>query len=287
VTWSDFFVEHEGRRIAVRDYGGEGPALLLLHGGGGNVAGWETLAPYLVPECSVVAYDAAGHGASDWVDSVGERGPAEVATVCGALAIDDPILVGSSMGGATAAMYAARGGECAGIVALDGVLSRTRDELARPPQELEDFAREMRESGWGFRGTRAKAEKWIEETAAGEGPPFEAHLRRSLRPADGDLVEQRPTIEQAWAMRLSPDELPLEERTVEIYDRIECPVLLLCATGGISGGGPYTDAQRERVDALPGRRPNIEARWIESGHLIHWEHPKVVANLIREFVSRA
>ena len=287
MAWRDFSVDHAGRRIAVRDYGGDGPALLLLHGGGGNVAGWDTLAPHLVPELSVVAYDAVGHGASGWGEPFRELVLDEVEALCARLSIEEPVLVGSSMGGLTAQRYAAHGRACRGIVAIDGALALTRDEAARPRQTFDEFAAAARDGGWGFAGGAEEAEAWVEDTVGREPPPFEAHVRRSLQPRADGTLEQRPTIEHAYAMRIAGEELPPEDRTIEIYERISCPVLLLNATRGSTGAGAYTDEQRARLDELPARHSNILGEWVDAGHLIHWEKPRLVANRIRDFVRDA
>ena len=58
-------VDASGCRLFVRDWGDNGPALLLLHGGGSDVSTWDALAPRLAGDFRVIAYDARGHGQSE------------------------------------------------------------------------------------------------------------------------------------------------------------------------------------------------------------------------------
>jgi pimeloyl-ACP methyl ester carboxylesterase len=68
-AWSE--MTREGVELACRDFGGEGPSVLLLHGLAGHAEEWAQTASWLTARCRVVALDARGHGCS-------ERFPADV-----------------------------------------------------------------------------------------------------------------------------------------------------------------------------------------------------------------
>ena len=53
-----------GVRLAVREWPGQGPSILLLHGLASSSHIWDLVAPRLAPRFRVVAYDQRGHGLS-------------------------------------------------------------------------------------------------------------------------------------------------------------------------------------------------------------------------------
>jgi pimeloyl-ACP methyl ester carboxylesterase len=61
----------DGVRLACRDFGGEEPSVLLLHGLAGHAEEWAQTASWLTKRCRIVALDARGYGRS-------ERFPADV-----------------------------------------------------------------------------------------------------------------------------------------------------------------------------------------------------------------
>jgi pimeloyl-ACP methyl ester carboxylesterase len=119
-TWSE--MTRDGVRLAWRDFGGDGPSALLLHGLAGHSDEWAQTASWLTARCRVVALDARGHGRS-------ERFPADVsrdAVVADAvfvveqLRLQPVVVVGQSVGGLTALSLAARRPELVrGLVLID------------------------------------------------------------------------------------------------------------------------------------------------------------------------
>lgn len=108
---------------------GQGPPLLLLHGGefgGGAEVCWERVLPGLAQRHRVIAPDLLGFGETDkLIDFVDGRGRriAHLAAFCRLLDLHDVVVVGNSMGGMLALFDAAREHPvlpAAGIVSLAG-----------------------------------------------------------------------------------------------------------------------------------------------------------------------
>jgi pimeloyl-ACP methyl ester carboxylesterase len=105
-TWSDpadhtsSFVEANGVRLNYLDWGGPNPALIFLHGAGGNPHYFDDLAPAFAERFRVIAYARRGHGRSAAKD------PYDVGTLTedfrglmDALGIERGHLAAHSMGG--------------------------------------------------------------------------------------------------------------------------------------------------------------------------------------------
>ncbi len=62
-------VNSDGVRLAVRDSGGQGKPVVLVHGLGYGQHSWDRVAPRLrTSGLRVLTYDQRGHGASDTSD---------------------------------------------------------------------------------------------------------------------------------------------------------------------------------------------------------------------------
>lgn len=114
--------------------GGEGPALVLLHGPGESAVNWRWVLPDLVTSHRVVAPDLPAHGATGGEDEpLDERRVLEwLEALVRETSPVPPVLVGHVLGGALAARYAAGpdGGTLQGLVLVDALgLDRFRPSL--------------------------------------------------------------------------------------------------------------------------------------------------------------
>jgi pimeloyl-ACP methyl ester carboxylesterase len=96
-----------GHRVSYRR-GGQGPALLLLHGITNSSETWEGVAPWLVDRFTLIAPDLLGHGESatprgDYSLGAHASGARDVLT---ALGIERATVVGHSLGGGIAMQFA-------------------------------------------------------------------------------------------------------------------------------------------------------------------------------------
>ncbi|MEU4832263.1 alpha/beta hydrolase [Streptosporangium sp. NPDC023615] len=139
--------------IVAEDHGGYGQDVLLLHGGGRTRADWDASASLLRDAgFRSVAMDLRGHGESgtapwSWRDVL-----VDVAAVVEAFGLHRPVIVGHSLGGMVAALWAGGHPECPLAVNLDGHGNPTRpgqflglDEAgaARACREMTAFLGEM------------------------------------------------------------------------------------------------------------------------------------------------
>jgi haloalkane dehalogenase len=63
--YREVWVQRGEHRIYARDYRGDGPAIVLLHGFPDNFHLYDRLVPYLTPPRRVVTFDFLGWGNSD------------------------------------------------------------------------------------------------------------------------------------------------------------------------------------------------------------------------------
>lgn len=122
-AWPTRELEVEGATLAVRDSGGEGPCVVLLHGLGGHAQEWWPVVARLARRYRMVAYDQRGHGLSTTGPERMDREAfvADVEAVLDSVGPAPVVLVGQSMGAHTALLAtAAHAGRIAGLVMVEG-----------------------------------------------------------------------------------------------------------------------------------------------------------------------
>ncbi|MBJ3809829.1 alpha/beta fold hydrolase [Streptomyces flavofungini] len=117
----DFSYTRAGCRSHGFDWGGTGPAVLLLHGGGLSAHTWDFVCLGLRGAARLVALDLRGHGDSDWSDDYRiATMAADAIAAADHLGLDRVRLVGMSLGGVVAAHVAdARPGRVERLALID------------------------------------------------------------------------------------------------------------------------------------------------------------------------
>jgi N-formylmaleamate deformylase len=149
-AWREGNVDTDDARLPFVRTGGAGPPVVLLHGLMGDGACWSPLARALEAEFDVVMPDARAHGRSSAPD-VGyayEDLASDVVGIVDHLHLVDPVLVGHSMGGMTAAVAAQRiGTGLRGLVLVDPTfLGPELQQQVRESEVAEQHRRALSES---------------------------------------------------------------------------------------------------------------------------------------------
>ena len=258
-------LRRDGVGLACRDFGGDGPAALLLHGLAGHAGEWAQTASWLRARCRVVAYDARGHGRSERApgDVSREAHVADAAFVIEELGLAPAVVIGQSLGGHTGLLLAAERPELVRALVLaeagpsDGDVAEAAqlgEALAAWPLPFAD-----RDAAIDFLGGPGlRAEAWVdgfEQRAGGWWPRFDAAvMEATLRAA-----MERPS----WAE----------------WKRIRCPVLVVRGREGSLAEAVARDMfrrnRRARVVELPG------------GHDVHLDSPEQWQAAVEGFLTAA
>ncbi|MFC7645581.1 alpha/beta fold hydrolase [Streptosporangium lutulentum] len=111
--------------IVAEDHGGHGRDVLLLHGGGRTREDWEVFAGLLVDDgFRPVSMDLRGHGESGQAPWSWREALADVAAVVTEYELRRPVIVGHSLGGMVAALWAGEHPECPSRSTSTGTATR-------------------------------------------------------------------------------------------------------------------------------------------------------------------
>lgn len=263
--------------LAVRDHGGSGSPVLLLHGLGGTLLHWDAVAPLLTGAHRVVSMDLRGHGLSGDGPWEWEAVLDDVQAVIDHFGLDAPLIVGHSLGGMVAVRWALRHPDGPGIVNLDGLRSAEtapryyagigHDELTALLAELKAV----------FDAQAEVMARPLPETHAAILPKRALHTT-----AEG--VYARPDAALARQIRYDPY---FQDSVAAVAD-IRCPALFVLATENLPGlpgrVGDLMPALRAgiRRDLLPltADRPHLRVLELAGSHNMVAEMPEQVSQAV-------
>jgi len=106
----DKLIKISGLSLHYLDWGNPNATpMVLLHGLCSNAHYWDFFARSVASEYRVLALDQRGHGDSGWAESYGPKGYVlDIKSFVASLGLDNFVLIGHSMGGINAIIYAAR-----------------------------------------------------------------------------------------------------------------------------------------------------------------------------------
>ncbi|MBX7467123.1 alpha/beta hydrolase [Streptomyces sp. MAG02] len=265
---SEFFPSRAGCRLHAYDWGGTGPAVLLLHGGGLTSHTWDFVCLGLLGAARLVALDLRGHGDSDWSDDYRIAAMAEdVIAAADHLGFGRVGLVGMSLGGVVAAHVADTHPERVERLVLVDVA---------PGVDFESSAR-VREFMAGL-GPVAELDVVVDAALRVNPRAHRASVAYRMstlfrRGADGGWMPKNdPRPPDFPAILAAIEQLPLR------LGRL--PVLLV--RGGRSRVLPQSTAER-----LVGRLPDGGLVVIpDAGHNVQEDNPAALIAALRTFLTR-
>jgi pimeloyl-ACP methyl ester carboxylesterase len=238
------------------------PALLLVHGWGGDGDDWAPTLPYW--RHRVIVPDLRGHGCSPRpAEGYGPRDfAADLAALLHRLDTGPVIAVGHSMGGqAVTALGVEFPDLVRALVVVDPAYGDTEERVARIPAQQEALRQE---------GTA-----WAVRFVAGAFRPgthdeLRERQQRLMAAMDPDVLLQCRT-----GMYLAPDAFGSRPATRAYLARRDCPVLSVYATPRAA------DFERGTL-THPASRVEV---WEDCGHYLHEERPKDLVSLVQEWAA--
>ena len=268
-----------GLRLFCRQWGDpRAPALVLLHGLRGYSGTWRALAAALCGEYRLIAFDQRGRGESDWDPGQNYYTDAylsDLEQVVDTLGLERFALLGHSMGGTTAYVYAAQHPQRLAALLIEDIApgssaegpgaQRIVTEMAALP---ESFA------SWADARTYWRAKRPTVSDAA-----IEQRVAESLRMRGDGAVTWRYDARGIRQTRLHPDPARLVDLW-PIVRRITVPAMIV--RGEKSDFCPLPTV--ERVCAMNSQFTSVTVP--NASHYVHDDAPIPFTNHVREFLMR-
>jgi N-formylmaleamate deformylase len=269
-AWQEGTVEANGIRLHYWRTGGNKTPMVMAHGLTDNGLAWSRLAHALESIFDVIMVDARGHGFSDKPEH--GYGPddhmRDLAGVIEALKVEQPVIIGHSMGGVTAASIAAEYPQLVRAAILEDPVWRwPTDPSQRDAEQRAGY--ENWKSRLGYRKTLSTEESFMRGRR--ERPLW------STEDHDADV----PAKEQVSMQVLDYILAPRLDWTEQVQ-KFAAPVQLIYGNPALGGiVGPDVAAEAHRINPL------VQPVQIAgAGHSIRRERFDEYLAELREFLAR-
>ena len=254
----------EGNRLHYLDFGGEGRAIICMHGVIGNAWNWAAVADGIGDQRRVLALDFRGYGESQWSPSQTYNTSihaSDLGALIDALGETQVDLMGSSWGGLVALQYAAENPDRVGelvIVDVEPSFAQSETDLFPRPTGHDNHAEVVKGLGFAFPNA---PQEMIELTAAAAFGPV----------GDGRLAPKHdPLFFERWPFRSDNH----WERLGQVGNR----ALLVHAADSFVNQDVMAD--------MAGKMGNATLVQVEnSTHVIPVDNPDGLVNVLRPFLG--
>lgn len=263
-------VRVDGINIHYYRTGGDKPPFVLLHGATDNGLCWTPVAGMLAGDYDVIMVDAQGHGKSDRLnpDFSFSNHASQVVGLLEELNVKKPVIMGHSMGAGTTVNIAVNYPDIPKAIILEDPAWRAPETPGTGPTEEEKKVRE------GFaKMLESYGNLSLEEI-------IEQGRQDNPRWSDEELkpwAESKQQFDPSLFQRLRLDSPTYEE----LVPRIQCPMLLITADGGIVPPGIAERAAALWKSDKPFRRVRING----AGHNIRREQYEEFKRNMTQFLG--
>ena len=269
--YADRFVEAGGLKLHYQDFGSPGkPVMVCLHGGAAHGHWFDFVAAAFTPDFHVLALDQRGHGDSAWVDPPAyayQDYAADLDKVAAKLDLRDFVLVGHSMGGMVAVVYAATyPGRMKKLVVVDTSLNLSQERIAA-----------MRDVGNRGGSSYATREELVARYKLRPGNSLAAP--EVVRHIASHSVRQFP---DGWRYKFDRSVYALREQMdgLPCWEHIKVPALLV-------RGAQSQRITPEIVAAVKARAPQVELATVaDSDHHVTLDNPAGFIAAVKPFLAR-
>jgi pimeloyl-ACP methyl ester carboxylesterase len=235
-------------RLSVRDYGGDGNPIVLIHGLGGSQKSWSKVLAELGDRYRVITYDQRGHGASSrssdysWSTLV-----SDLAALITELELANFALAGHSLGAGVALEVASQTNQCRAVTMIDGAFP-----VELPPLDTSRLDRL-------------------------EHKPILVLLRRVAR-----LLNRGISMSFGDAIAIGEEYHRQFAAWKQALGQLTCPAQYLLGTKEEKGrnGPPYQEARRAAAELAVDLNALVRVRWIDTGHGMVRTQPHEVASAL-------
>lgn len=273
------FLKVDGQIVHVAEQG-TGPAVVMIHGLGGNLLNFDyALAGRLSADHRVVLIDRPGSGYSVRPDDAPANLRAQAATIAAAMrqiGLSRPLVVGHSLGGAVALTLALEHPDCVGGLVLLAPLTHAMNEVPPVFRPLVIASPVLRKVvGWTVATPLAiRNRDAVLDIVFGPDPvPADFALR------GGGVLGLRPVAFYNTSTDLLAinDDLP---GIMQRYGTLAVPMAMLY------GRGDRLLDHRAQGEAMKAQVPALDFELIEGGHMLPLMHPQPCEAMIRRTQAR-